>query len=223
MWIVQSPICVTVRCWPGQVHRSIASFTPVRAEWPCQPRATSKMSRLEATRCSSQVGVSKRMIVIVHILAKQFFVSSTNKKISHNKLVLFCCQQESEGNVCWTRPPRYCSVTCVWTRGRARPVRDYMCLSGNTNVLQSMPRHCAATCSQTRTVRSSQVTVRPVSVVSRWSTSTSWPLAARESILPSNYSEFHLEFWCCKVRCQCECITTVVKMSVCHRCYLLLV
>lgn len=162
---------VTVRCWPGRVHRSIASFTPVRAEWPCQPRVTSKMFRLEATRCSSQVGVSKRMKVfvlsLVHTNQTEWLFFQQTKKHLITNLFLFFCQQVSEGNVCWTHLPRYYSVICDWTQGRARPVCVYLCLLGNTNVLQFTQRHCTATCSQTHTVRLSQATARPVSAVSR--------------------------------------------------------
>lgn len=95
--IIQSPtlrsLCVVtcvcpviVRCWPGRVHRSIASFTPVRAEWPCQPRATSKMSRLEVTRYLFQVGVSKRMkVLVVSLLQTEqtefLFLQQSNDKI----------------------------------------------------------------------------------------------------------------------------------------------
>lgn len=124
-----------MRCWPGRVHRYIASFTPVKAEWPCQPRATSKMSRLEATLCSFQVGVSMRMMVLIvsllHIIQTEFLFFSNKQKTYFNKLVLLSlwgvfCQQESEGNVCWTHLPKYYSVTCAWTQGRARPVRVYV-------------------------------------------------------------------------------------------------
>lgn len=50
--------CVPVRCWHGPVPKSTASFMPVRAEWPCQPRATNRMSRLRATQCLFQAEVS---------------------------------------------------------------------------------------------------------------------------------------------------------------------
>lgn len=53
------PLSEPVRCLPGPVPRSIASFMPVRAEWLYPFRATSKMFRLGATQCLFQVEVSQ--------------------------------------------------------------------------------------------------------------------------------------------------------------------
>lgn len=64
---------------------------------------------------------------------------------------------------------------------------------------------------QTHTVRLFPSMVLLVSVVRRWSMSTSSPSAARESTLPSNYSEFPLEFWSCKVW-----IWNTLNSSCCH-------
>lgn len=57
----------------------------------------------------------------LYILIRPNFV-----KTSYNKHSFLFFQQESEDNVCWTHLPRYYSVTCVWTQGRARPVRVYV-------------------------------------------------------------------------------------------------
>lgn len=119
LWSLLS-VCAPVRCWPGLVPRSTASSMPVKAEWPCQPRATNRMFRLRATQCSFQAGVSRSRNLCSVINNNNSAIIISAALLINSKLVLF--HQESGGNVCSTHHPRYYSVICVWILGRAKPV-----------------------------------------------------------------------------------------------------